>query len=418
MRTSGAKKRGRTATGTRRHLVVLLLIVLAFSSLPVQPALADPYARPRDGGPRLWAPQEGVFGTRPAMDSMVLSYQFKWNHDSNMEELRGSHRALELKSNVSCDFANGYEGYQFNNFPSGSRPYRDTRVFDTGSVCKFGFGAANANFFTANNSWLAEVQVQRPSPTANPASFPIAVTVVASSNLEHYSACTSDALCTFPDYSQYVVDGNAAITQTGTHQIPWTVSLSQNGSFQNGTTGFTVDPGNTSEVRCSGGFRSTCYLRVGNTAPGGESAVHQQLQAPPYAKLVDTEIGHRRWYTGQTAVKCPASVAQCAVWLTVEGEGGSGTDELRSVQTQIDSGSWYLCRIDSNSSNVPAFERAHDTARFTVHSGHDTTVSSLDVDSMELLFYHTIISGTSGDPGPPPPTSPTCVPRPNLEEPC
>jgi len=370
------------------RVVIAALLVVTGVLVNSQVASAHDYKRQRSGS-SLWAPQFGNIEARyfnPQNSDII--WRFGWGDYRHLIELTGAHRAFEMKAEVLSIYADNYNGYVAHNYPAYSRPYKDTMFMDGGSGTRtFGFGAGDANWFYAGPTWFAQVGGSKVHPEyADPAGYPMKVSIRAATREDHTVTCSAgDTWCVFPDYDNILVRGRdfyASPWQTRSRN--WNQNLLRNQSFEEGKTGYAVQPGNNSVVYCPGtGYRSQCFLEF-NRGSLSWASVYQDV-------WYRTAPGDN--YTAESMIRCPANQPSCHIRLAYWGLPTAGQEVRYSELTIAADNRWYMCRVDVNH-NGPAFQNSHDRLRFEVYDLNGTT---LDVDYTTLALPVQNAWNTSGD---------------------
>lgn len=382
-----------------RAVTFLAFLIVLLLTQHTDRALADSYSRQRTGTSR-WSPQGGSFEAK-YHDEVYnrLTWRFGWYDTLHDDELKGSHRAIELKARTLPGYADEYGDYEMDNFPEGSLPYRDTSVSDD-DCCNFGYGAADANLLELNSEYYATVEVRKSLPTLG--YYDIKWDVAASSRLDHDSlgCLPGERFCVFPDYAHNLLRGRQLrVRQDDTRRVVFNHNFLYNQSFEQGLTqyGF-LDPSSTKSLLCSGGFGSSCFLRL---ARGGGSAasVYQDVS-------YGVRVGDH--FTSEVMLRCPSNTGPCSAELTYWGLGGFQEQEHRSVPVAIPNDfRWYHCRLDFEHGAGLSFERIHSKVRWEVYNTH--SFRSIDIDFTTLANHVDRTDRTAGDPAPPPDSLAPCV---------
>jgi hypothetical protein len=370
--------------------------------LAAGPAIADNYTRTRSGS-ALWSPDIYNVGAQYWTGAQnLLTWQFGWSNFKHKWNLGGSHRAFELKAKVPPGYAQQYGNFDANNFPSGSRPYRDTMQFDFGSDLNFGFGAANTGLGSSMfaDGVVYEAKVSALKTVIAPGNYNIEWSFFANSRLDHDIPCTfTDAFCSFNDYKNVLVRSNEfqANQNSNTWKNRINNNVDPNPGFEDGGFGSWKTGAGNYAVNCAvnSSVERSCHATFKN--PNGDASIMQAWNKP--LKNGDN-------ISGEAAIQCSLPAGQnCDVTMEVMGYNDFAYPEVRLIRMILPGGgasttsNWKQCTIDGqhgDGSNPMHADYAYSA--FRIRTAPGTLVS---VDWAVMRGYTTRINGTSGDPGAP-----------------
>ena len=382
-------------------LAILLALGLVAADCFTSPALADSYQRTRNSASKFWTPTFGTATVSPHVGGVPkVRWTMRWDQQWEMLDLQGPHHALEAKIRVSRDWASEYslDGFSMSNFPSSSRPYRDTSLSDSPSApFTPAYGVADSNYLAPGVNYFAEVAIRRNAGLTE--SFEADVLMVASTRRDHdIVGCSNQAIlafCVFNDYSHTVVRGRDFRVQGDNGPFEtWAGSYVINHSFENfGTSEFNLSAGAASDVWCFAyGRRSNCFLSFLGSGP-----VHV-WQDVPYPAIAGDN------YVAEASLKCPSGGPDCSASLAYIGLGG--VSESRSQTVIIPANDyWYDCRVDFEHGGAAPFVSSHSQVRVQVTNL--TANRYLDVDQVAFGLNVDRVGQTAGDSNPPA-VGPTC----------
>ena len=387
-----------------RFVVAAIATISLLSALLPESASATTSAHRTRSATSRWAPQTSLLTVSPyngPFSSYVAWDNIRWGDPAHYEEAEGLRRAMEWKTDFPTGYVNGYGSYSWSNFPSASRPYRDTGLSDFGSSVKsYGYGVASPQYLGVGVNYNLGYVVSANS-SGRPLSGSVRARVVAASDVGDDATIFCGAgiqFCTFPDYTFDYLRARSMTSYTDRSVSASLVNnYLYNQSFEQNDANYAVNSGNNRSIYCGSGwgFNSNCFLEF-NRGSAPQASVRQDVN-------FDVRAGDN--YTAEAMLRCPVNQGSCPVVLAYWGLGGSS--ESRNVSVGLPSdGQWYMCHVDFDHGASSGFASNHNMLRFEVYNNFG---GNLDVDFTTLALAVQRTPNTQGDVNPKAAVTGNCV---------